>query len=492
VPIARSQQFFTKDAANQSVLASAFREFDSRGIRYTIWKSFDRWRDSLSGKTDVDLLVHPDDLNGAIDILRQLGWVRLKAEFWRRFPGLHDLVSFDHEAGRLVHLHLHERLVMGEKFIKSLSPPWVELYLERTETGDWPRRVQPEVEFITFVVRLCLKLRWIDYARVVRRWNRRALYRDFRPELDCLRARCDRDALLRLLEIPAYAGLDGRIVVDAFDRLDTLDFRRRRRMRRAVGAYRSGGPLTRFVTTLGRKISRKLTGSGKQVSGRGISVAVCGPDGSGKTTLVNEIETILAAHVLVERHYMGGNRSSAGLPRAVVVWLVWPVYLVSRFALKAVGWRSGVRATERLFRGIDAWLMALEKRGRLRRGQRAVARGGIALYERFPLFPGYGDAGPADSALFGARAAREICAALPLPDLLIIIDADPELTKLRRPDSDPDRLKQKADQFRDFSSGKQGGDDFLLLDGAAPIAGNVGRAVSAVQWALARRMRAEA
>ena len=45
--------------------------------------------------------------------------------------GVEDYIGLDEFSGKLVHLHLHWQLVIGERNIKSIRVPWENLFLER-------------------------------------------------------------------------------------------------------------------------------------------------------------------------------------------------------------------------------------------------------------------------------------------------------------------------------------------------------------------------
>lgn len=132
-------------ASKESRIRVLFSAMRSAEVDLCIWKSADRWADGLTGKTDIDVLVAEGQIDKARAVMLEEGWIPAHAESWRRFDGLHDYFSF--VDGRGLHIHLHERIVAGEKMVKSLRPPLNALYFENLQhPGAYPPFVRAELE----------------------------------------------------------------------------------------------------------------------------------------------------------------------------------------------------------------------------------------------------------------------------------------------------------------------------------------------------------
>jgi thymidylate kinase len=137
---------------------------------------------------------------------------------------------------------------------------------------------------------------------------------------------------------------------------------------------------------------------------RGLSVAVIGPDGTGKTTLVNELARSLPLPTRVQYMGLTGGRL---LPKAD--------------ALRVPGLVLAARI-------VIHWLRYL-------RGWHHRARGGIVLFERYTL----DGAVPSGMRLSRAgrlsrRVQRWVC---PLPDLVLLLDASGPTMHARSGEYDP-------------------------------------------------------
>src|SRR4029079_2495073 len=73
----------------------------------------------LAGRTDLDLLVDRADAARFTATVREAGFKPFISHSSRRFIGVEDWLGHDTESGRLVHLHVYYRLVLGEDHVKN-------------------------------------------------------------------------------------------------------------------------------------------------------------------------------------------------------------------------------------------------------------------------------------------------------------------------------------------------------------------------------------
>src|SRR5207253_10961084 len=121
-------------------------------------------------------------------------------------------------------------------------------------------------------------------------------------------------------------------------------------------------------------------------------IAVVGPDGSGKSTVVKEIVTWLSEHVDVLPIYFGSGDGPVSPVR-------WPLQLAGRWwhrrKAEARSRSAPARAGEgdapgtpptwmRIARALWALILRAEKAQRLRRAWRAHERGMIVVCDRYP------------------------------------------------------------------------------------------------------------
>ncbi|GJL78477.1 MAG: hypothetical protein NPINA01_14660 [Nitrospinaceae bacterium] len=439
-------------------------------IKYCLWKSFDRLKEGIRGATDFDILMEKEQRQLVFNTLRQNGWCEVLSEPWRRFPDVHDFLQYDPVHKKFIHFHVHFRLVMGEKLIKSLSLPLESLYLKTAVEGEGIFYAMPELEMCVFILRLSLKVSLRDYARVIRRRDPRRIYLNLIPEFEHIHPRCDRDLLKALLEDPAFSFIDGNLVLETFDDIHSLNYSRRRQIKRCIAPYRRYGTLMRFWVHLSRSSQKKSFGLGKVLPKQGLSFAFCGPDGSGKTTLVDSIENLLRRHFKVARFYMGGNNSSRDLPRWIFSIGFRKLFLGIRKLCRILGFQPGVDRIERLYFGYTNYLMAKEKQNRYRRGKSEAERGAIVLYERFPLFQGLGgDGGSLSGSACFEKNERKCYDQIGAPDIIFVLQVDSENAIERKPDHLPEVIRKKTTAFERFIEKNSSNSNLVIIDANASM-----------------------
>src|SRR5215475_7500946 len=146
------------------MLLAVLGEFHRLKISYCYWKSSRRVHSVLTGDGDVDLLVAKDDQHCAETALLMQGFKRFPSVAHRDHPAISSFLGFDQTSDRLIHFHLHFRLVVGERLLKIYRIPWEEALLARSILHPTvPIRIlDPASEAVLLAVRACLELRRID------------------------------------------------------------------------------------------------------------------------------------------------------------------------------------------------------------------------------------------------------------------------------------------------------------------------------------------
>ncbi len=103
---------------------------DRENIRYCHWKSNEGIERSLSGDTDLDLLIDPEHRSQFSRLLFRLGFKGASNRKDARFPGLFHFYGYDKESKKFVDVHVHYRLIVGCDLIKNYELPFVRPYLD--------------------------------------------------------------------------------------------------------------------------------------------------------------------------------------------------------------------------------------------------------------------------------------------------------------------------------------------------------------------------
>ena len=453
--------------------ARLFEALDEDAVRYCHFKSNANVAAGVYGLTDLDLLVDRREDLRAEEILVRHGFKRLPAHPSRGYPGVEDFFALDEATGRLFHIHLHYRLIVGERFFKNYHLPWEQAFLD-TRVVDESTDIfvaQPELEWLLLVCRAALKIRWRDRLRA-RASVKSGEHGGMLSEHYWLAERAEASAVAehasRLLG-PRAAELVELALTDDL-RLGRLTHLRRE-LRRNPSVVQAYGP----VTALGLRWRRELRWMLGSVNRRylhrpfpyrrsgssgGVVIAVVGSDGAGKSSVSQTLHSWLAGKVDVVPVYFGSGQG----PSSIVRWPMKVTLQLMRRTSSAPRLDPEARRARDISLPRAVWALALarEKRAKLRLAMRARERGFIVICDRYPqaqvdgvsdgpLLARWRESGTRLKQAL-ARWERQIyeLAEESSPDFVVRLLVSPETAEARRPADNPSELEFRTQLARDL------------------------------------------
>lgn len=428
----------------------------SHQIKYCHWKSNAMLDRSARGENDLDLLVSREDAVRFKRILCDLGFKQALPPASERQPAILDYYGLDETSGKLVHVHAHYRLVCGHDATKNYHLPVENAYLESTYQNGLFRIPVPEFEFVVFVIRMVLKhATWevilSGHGHLSPSESQEFAYLKDRisPEkvreiIECNLPQIDPDLFARCVQaIERRASLLFRI--DTGRRLQSRlkTFARRRKLLDTWLILWSR-PNHILQSHLLRKESKKRLANG------GLTIAIVGGDGSGKTTAIREISSWLSGVFDVCSVHMGKPRWSwltvlirgvLKIGRSIGLYPFMRAeiqYTKDREALKFPGYPWAVREI----------CTARDRLLTYTKGRRFAVNGGITLCDRYPLpYLKYMDGPQIEWLACNARPRRLLkwmaelekryYQQIALPDLLIVLKTHPGIAVERKTDESP-------------------------------------------------------
>ena len=388
-----------KGASGMSpILQALLSAMSDAGVSCCYFKSVRRLELALSGRSDFDLLVARKDRERVLKLLAEhcfKHWHNCPA---RDHPAIMSFLGYDEATGRIHHVHVHFRLVLGHALLKDFRLPLEEEFLARSvPCGSPPIRVLDAAdEALLLLVRAHVELHWLDPTT----WHRRKEIRQkFSDDFAELRNRVDRDVLLGRAE-QIFSPQLARALVSAFPGIERRSSSAvRAAIFRELGPFRTYNPLEanlrRLLRTMAfvfgeanRRVLKRPRVSRRLAPGGGVVISFIGVDGSGKSTQVSAVKTWLAGEIDVVTYYFG---TGDGRPSLVFLPFKRISPLVAAF-LKSKSARAGSdAATNRgaglmyaLLVGIWALVVALDKQHKIRSARRAASRGLVVLTDRYP------------------------------------------------------------------------------------------------------------
>jgi thymidylate kinase len=456
------------DKPTLPLLLTVLSDLRRQAISYCYWKSSKRIESVLAGEGDLDLLVARHDQHRAQAILLGRGFKLFPSVAMRDHPAILSYLGYDEPSGRLIHLHLHFRLIVGERLHKNYRIPWETDILARAILHPTvPVKIlDPASEAVLLGVRACLELRRLDPV-TLRGWRTTLA----RFALDRRRLAETLDHAQLSSRASELLGEDiGAMLTGAIYGEGTLEgsHRLRTAIRRHFAPYRSynalearlrsvvrafhwaAGGLNKFYLHLPRPWSRRAPGGG-------CVVALIGIDGSGKSTVNAAVREWLSSEIDVMPVYFG---TGGGRPSLLLLPFKLMVPLLTRLVRTRPRGSSHGKVSKAspklpysLLLMVWAAVVAAEKRTKLLATRRAASRGLVVVTDRYPQneIREFND-GPLLTRLAWApswlrrweTSVYALAQRLP-PDLVIKLIVTPETAARREPDMDPTVIEKRIE-----------------------------------------------
>lgn len=286
-------------------------------INYCHWKSIDRLDEVFDGKTDVDILIYRNQMTQFHKILADFGAINIKPRLWMTYPSMDDFLLYDPKDGCFYHLHVHYRLIMGKKNAKEYILPLEDLYLNTKVFNKSYNTftVKPELDLIMLVLRYSVKYSFLamSYHKL------RGIIVSEVNEMKHLLAIIDHSELLRYVSMVEIE-LNHRNgeLYDFFKKEKYKSVQQNisdlKGIKSLISIYRRSSSFEVFFARRLRKYLNIAAAFGrnnaKHAIGGGITIAMVGCDGSGKTTITDAIILEIRSKLSARKYYMGFNARS--------------------------------------------------------------------------------------------------------------------------------------------------------------------------------------
>jgi thymidylate kinase len=323
----------------------------------------------------------------------------------------------------------------------------------------------PEFELAIFLLRVCSKINVWSYIQSLL-WTGHAV-KGFEKEFQYLRTRSQRDRFVVAIETLRLDRFRETLLA-LYESLDNLTLwtllaqrKRMSRLRRLSLGERYRMLLERWGVAKFHKLINKEWRNLMVLPERGVSVALIGIDGSGKSTIASELKKRFSWRVSSEVVYFGSKEIDKDLSTikhvgGIFLGAIRKILALSRF-------QAGVIDVDLLRSSLNHLLNSFGRARQYRFFKRLLAQGKIALCDRFPFadLGSFADAEAIDSVKEGMKTglARYIACVFSrienrnyrytvFPDLIIYLHADPQIAYRRKMQQPPEILKRKEGILR--------------------------------------------
>lgn len=443
-------------------------------IRYCHWKSNEHLDEALAGKTDLDVLIHLDDKSEFEKALTGFQFKKILSPTDKQFPGLEDYLGFDHISGAFVHLHVHYRLVMGQKYIKNHHLPIEELFFNNLIVKNNLFIPCPELELILLVIRAHMK---VDLLSLIKHAIKdftsdkyTAFPSDIETELSMLASRIDPYKFKILLD-ESKLPLREEIFIDVLDRFSNnrLKFYQilfvHLEILKALKGFRRTKSVLVYTKYLNNYLAempilRKLRVFKRKTFPEGGKIfSIVGADGSGKSTLVEDLEKWLKWKLYVKKYYYG-------IPKNIIN-TVASLLITNLNRLRLRFFASIIEASFWLY-------VARVRRSISKLSQKDAREGKVIVTDRFPLKHFHDMPEPMDGprlskngTLAGrcfAKRESKIYEGIEYPDRIFVLQVGLEELRKRKTDLSLETHKIKAAAVNSISEQES----LVLIDASKP------------------------
>ena len=450
-----------------SICKSLFENWDKEKVRYCHWKSNEHLDEGIEGKTDLDVYVAPDDKQSCQAVLKSLSFIAFKPTKSSLYKDVEEYLGLDFATGKMIHVHLHYRIITGTKFCKEYEFPIGELMLSTRiideDTGVYV--ASPNLEIIVLYARIALKadrvsrIKVKDYANEIKYLKQRISAQIVKEYCEQLLGKKNGEILYSQLRIENIKEVNWKKVLQV--------------SKKWLSPYKTLSSVTcwirknyfwaryfldKAINNRGGRILNKKT-----LPGKGLMIAFIGQDGSGKSTVNKDVAKWLDWKVSNHSFYLGTGDGYRSPLKSFMrhVNHITPkkqtdtndTTVVSESKLS---FRRKVGIVLSCLNLKNASSAALKK---VRQAYHYTQQGGIALFDRFPQlqFPGIYD-GPKIKALYGnsrhlvwyiaalaKREERNIAKVQHYaPDLVFKLILPPEESHRRKPFENFEMIKKKS------------------------------------------------
>jgi len=433
----------------------------AKEIDYCHWKSNAFLSRSAHGDNDLDLLVNRSHTQCFTEILYSLGFKEVLLPRAEELPGVRDYYGYDQKSGKLVHVHAHFQLILGNDLSKNYRLPMEQAYLESSTQGDLFRTPAPEFELVVLLIRMTIKHSTWD-ALVMRHGKLSATEHH---ELEDL---ATPETLARvepvLLNLP---GLSRNLFDLCLQALQPgcpvwTRIKAGEQLQAALRACARRPHAKDLILKFSRRLwqpllSRVFKSAPKnRFANGGLFIAIVGGDGAGKTTLIDELNQWLSGKFEVKKLHIGKpawSWTTTALRGILKIGTLLHIYTfegdIYEQALQPHGspWYIRAVCTAR-----DRYLTYIQAR-------KFSTNGSLVLCDRYPLAGFMKMDGPqCQTALSASKKTSRFLKFLAaqeevyydqirIPDLLVVLKVDPEIAVQRKVDETAASVRARSGEI---------------------------------------------
>ncbi len=359
------------DTFKSNKLNNLLSELDNSKIPYVSWKNNHQLHSVFLGRGDLDIFVPPEERSRFVSLCRSHDWIEMVNPVAKN-PWIAHFYRLG-ENCEIFHMHVYFKVVTGETWIKEYCIPidnWlIENRIWNQDYGLWVMGNSSQAYL--FLMRHLLKCGSISSRLLYRRelcsyqeeWtvcSTGIKPHDIKGPIDLTKYIDGAGVLGKNLKLP-------KIWTAFLFRVSFFPYLRYKFF--LLSFYRIYSFVLRFLN----KIYFKQNKLFPQI---GLTIAISGVDGSGKTTMLKEVENIFGQFLTIERFHLGR-------PQGKLIEFIWRAFGNRSENSKMSGTLEVTTPTGK-GRAINGAILSLLRLSKARSIVNKAHNGGLMLVDRWP------------------------------------------------------------------------------------------------------------
>ena len=359
------------------IFKDLFERLNASDVVFCNWKGHHQVDAILAGEGDLDLFIPMDDKDNFHRIANEAGFRQVKS-FQAAHESIEHYYGLDPHTLKFSHLHVHFKIITGEHASKNYLLPIDQYILDNIDHSNILPTISNVGRRNIFLVRHFLKVGslygLLQYWRESDKYSNEWISFDQNTEYEPLESlKLTKNKLNLLGQAYRSSSLIKQVFVSIQFKFSLRKYRRRGSLTYLFFTY------TNLVT----RILNKLIFKKGKLFLPGIVIAVCGLDGSGKSSLVSSLHENLGKHFSIKRLHLGRPASSK------LTFLLNPI--IKSYSLVIRIFKKGSKPLQQhgikklsIIYAIRSVLLAYDRRLQAIRAHNLSQRGYLVICDRYP------------------------------------------------------------------------------------------------------------
>ena len=358
------------------VLKALFTNLHSEVIPFCNWKGYGALEKNLMGEGDLDLFI-PLEYKGKFEKVTEHCNFKKLSSYQASYPFIEHYYGFDPKTKKFAHLHVYYKIVTGEHISKNYVLPLEKYILENTTREELlpslTYNAKQNIYLIRYFIKIGSMFGILQYLRERKKYSKEwdIIQRSSNPE-SIPDLNITEEISYEMKKIFESGSLLKKISYSFYLKGILRGFRRRNLMRHFLHQYKS----------LNKRLVNKIFIKRKKLFDPGFVIAICGLDGSGKSTLVKELKNTFSKEFSVKIFHLG--RPSSNLITFFPNFLFKSLSIVRRLRVKEIKVKEAPKIRISTIHALRALCLAYDRKIESLKAHNLSRKGYLVICDRYP------------------------------------------------------------------------------------------------------------